>query len=177
MPQYKTEPPYKGQNGAWLSVALFYEMSRDLPQERRIMEPVFSFEERPGYVWCRKTFVELMDVTGYEWAMKYLNSWEHFERLLQSDWFFSEYQKWCDEVKANLKAAALKRISVISATSENEAQALAASRYLAEGGWERTRGRPSKNELKGEMKRLVEKVSHTDEDMQRIGLTIIQGGK
>jgi hypothetical protein len=170
---------YKAPQGIWRTQSLFWETWVRLPIEKRTSDPVFSFDTSlNGMINCRETFMELEDHTGYDWAIKYLHSWEHFEYLLQRDWFAKEVDNWNRELHAKLKARALKRITKIADLSENEAQALAASKYLAEKGWEKaSRGRPSKGELKGEMKRLVEEAERTSEDMQRIGLTVINGGK
>lgn len=170
---------YKGQNGQFLTLSLFHETARELPEDRRAAPAVFSFDnDIPGLVNCRRTFLELEDPTGYEWAMKYLDSWEHFERLLNSTWFLPHYEDWKRELLISLKAKAIKRITAISLTGTNEAQALAASKYLAEKGWERnTRGRPSKDDMKGEMRRLSTQIEETNKDMDRIGLSVITGGK
>lgn len=170
-------PPYKSSNGQWYTVSLFHEMSRERPIEIRACEPVFSFEEdRPGLINCRKTFVEVGDPTGYKWAMQYLGSYEHFERLLDASWFIPHFETWKREILADLKSQAIERIIAISGSSNNEAQALAASKYLAEKGWDKpNRGRPAKD--KGEMKRLTESIESTNQDAARIGLTLIHGGK
>lgn len=169
---------YKGKNNGWLTQSIFYEMWLELYPQNRHADPVFSlYKPRPGLIDCKTTFVEMDDVTGYDWAMKYLESYDHWLYLLDRQWFAKAYEVWKNELQAKLKARALRRITELT-TSTNEAQALAASKYLAERGWEKAgRGRPSKDEVKGEMKRLITQAETLDADAQRIGLTVIQGGK
>jgi hypothetical protein len=77
------------------------------------------------------------------------------------------------------RADAIQKIKQI-ADEGNDTQALQASKYLAEAGWDKqaARGRPSKEELKGELKRLANLSEQTNEDLERIGgLKLIKGGK
>lgn len=125
----------------------------------------------------KDTFVELGDPTGYDWAMKYLDSYDHWIRLMKTEWFRVQYESALAELLMKFKAAALKRIQEIQ-TSANEGQALAASKYMAERGWEKSgRGRPSKEEVTGEMKKLTRDIEQTDQDFDRLGLQVIKGGK
>lgn len=165
------KPPYKSDGNTWLTRTLFVEMARLFPDVTSY-EPVFSLnDDIPGYINCRKTFVSLKDPTGYKWAMKYLQSWEHFEKLLQAEWFVEAYQGWLKELKIKLKSEAIERISKIA--QEASPQALPANKYLATHDWEKAasdRGRPSKAELKGELKKQVKLLEQEQDDAKRIGL-------
>jgi len=128
----------------------------------------------------RELFIELGDYTGYKLAKEYLGGYPHLERLLKCAWFAKCFNKWKEELFINTKAKALEKIVEISQTEG--ASALAASKYLANGeyleGLETKRGRPSKEELKGELKRQVEAVSSTNEDFKRMtAFTVVNGGK
>ena len=132
-----------------------------------------------GLINCRRSFVYEGDPTGYLWALKYLDSYKHFERLLESTWFKDAFDQWVRELNMKNRADAIKKIKDI-AQSGNDTQSLQASKYLAEVGWEKQtgRGRPSKEELKGELKRLADLSQQTTDDLERIGgLKVINGGK
>ena len=61
---------------------------------------------------------------------------------------------------------------------ENGAQALAAAKFIAMQEYDKSiRGRPSKAALEGELKRAAEALTIEDDDMARIGLSVIKGGK
>jgi hypothetical protein len=61
---------------------------------------------------------------------------------------------------------------------ENGAQALAAAKFIATGEYDKSsRGRPSKAELDGKLKEAAQALSVEDEDLKRIGLKVINGGK
>lgn len=172
-------PPYKGSNGSWLTQSIFWDKWSQLAPGNKHAQPVFTFDsDRPGLINAKDTFLALGDLTGYEWAIKYLGSYDHWLYLMQRGWFSEQVEVWRNELHTRFKATALKRIQEISGSTANEAQSLAASKYLAERGWEKSsRGRPSKSELAGEMKKQAKIVDDLDEDVARLGLTLIQGGK
>lgn len=173
-----SKPPYKGANGGWMTEALFYDFSSLKASGKVVYEPVFSLhEDRPGLVNCRKTFVDLRDPTGYKWAMTYLGDWNHWLRLMRCHWFQEAYEIWIAELNMLLKSEAVAKVREIM-LSENPSQSLAAAKFMATKEYDRaTRGRPSKEEVKGELRKAAEAISIEDEDLARIGLQVITGGK
>jgi hypothetical protein len=161
-----------------LTRTLFYEQVQKFP-DQSAYEPQFTLGANiPGLINARVTFLELRDPTGYLWAIKYLSSWEHWEQLMTCSWFEAEYQAWLRELKSILRQEALKKISEIA--QGGSVQAFAAAKYLASYEWEkasRKAGAPSKEEMKGELAKAVKELNTLEEDAQRMGLTVIQGGK
>lgn len=173
------KPPYKGQNGIWLTEAIFWERWSNKPTNERVTEkPVFSlYDSRPGLINARETFVSLRDPTGRKWALTYLGDWNHWLRLMKCPWFREAVETWLVELNAQLKSEAMSKIYEIMG-GENGAQALQAAKYLAGEEYNKSaRGRPSKQELDGAMKQAAKAMSQEDEDLQRIGLKVIPGGK
>ncbi len=168
----RLSPPYKSPNNAWYTAALFWDMVITRTLEQRMIQPVFTLhEDKEGYVNCRKTFVELGDPTGYKWAMKYLGDWAHWKELVKAKWFAKALEEWREELRIKIQSEALDVIRAVSITDDK--QALVAAKYLAEYGWVKAgtgRGRPSKAEVQGELKKAVEAISVEDEDAKRIGL-------
>jgi len=172
------KPPYKGESGVWLTEALFYQKTFDRPKHRLICRPVFDlYDERPGLINCRTTFVDLKDPTGRKWALTYLGDWNHWLRLMRCQWFREAYEVWIAELNLQLKSEAIAKALEIMG-GENGAQALAAAKFIATQEYDKsTRGRPSKQELDGELKKAAQALSIEDEDLARIGLSVIKGGK
>lgn len=173
-------PPYKSVNN-YFTVALFHEMRHSTADSSReaMPSPVFSlYSDIPGLINAQATFVELRDPTGYKWAIKYLDSWKHWNLLCRLTWFQEALAIWQDALKNHLKAQAIQKILEIS---EGEtAQALPAAKYVAEEGWnakETQRGRPSKDEVDSKLKQAMRAASVVTDDAERIGLTVINGGK
>jgi len=173
-----TKPPYKGESGVWLTEALFYQKTVDKPKNRLICEPVFDlYDTRPGLINCRTTFVNLKDPTGRKWAMTYLGDWNHWLRLMRCAWFREAFEVWISELNLQLKSEAIAKALEIM-NGENGAQALAAAKFIATAEYDKSvRGRPSKQELEGQLKKAAEALTVEDEDLARIGLKVIAGGK
>jgi hypothetical protein len=171
----KPKPPFKTENNVWYTQALFWEHVINKPIDQRLFEPVFSlYDDKPGLINCRKTFVELGDPTGYKWAIRYLGDYEHWKRLVKCSWFQEAYDVWMNELKMKLQSEALDTIRDIS-QGENPAQALVASKYLASFEWEKKgRGRPSKEEVQGELKHAARVLSEEDKDFERIQLKVVK---
>lgn len=172
------KPPYRGENNIWLTEAIFYERAIEKPRDKWACEPVFSlYEDRPGLINARTTFVNLRDPTGRKWALTYLGDWNHWLRLMKCPWFREAYDTWISELNLQFKSEAISKVYEIL-HGENGAQALAAAKFLSSEEWDKkARGRPSKAELDGELKRAAQALSVEDEDLKRIGLKVINGGK
>lgn len=173
-----TKFPYKAENGIWLTEAIFWERATEKPLSLRTHEPIFSlYDDRPGLINCRTTFVNLRDPTGRKWALTYLGDWNHWLRLMKCKWFREAYDTWITELNLQLKSEALSKVLEIM-NGENAGQALAAAKYMASAEYDKPgRGRPSKAEREGELKRAAQALEVEDEDMVRIGLKVINGGR
>ena len=170
-----TKPPYVGEGNHFYKQQLFYERWILYAEDKRVIEPLFSlYYDKPGLINAKATFVELNDPTGYKWAMAYLGSWKHFQELLKGPWFREAFSVWLEELQAKTASEALVRIKEIAEGGGQ--QSLAASKYLVEQGWLSKRGRPSNAEVRGELKKAIEINETTKEDMERIGLKVIEGG-
>lgn len=170
-----TSPPYIGAAGGWLTATLFLERWYLLAESERGYKPLFSLTGRDGYINARTTFIELQDPTGYKWSQKYLGSWEHMERLLKAPWFVKEFEEWVVELEMKLKSEAIQK--VIEIASQPGPQAYLAAKYIAAHDWKNRahgRGRPSKEELSGELKRAAGILSREQEDAARMGLQVPQ---
>lgn len=123
----------------------------------------------------REHFLLSMDPTGYETAMKYFGSYEHWEVLLKTPWFKESHDKWQSELAAKIKSKAIRVIREIAENPEDK-QALAASKYLATAEYNKVdnRGRPSKEEVTGKLKQAVEIAEADLDDMKRIGLKVVK---
>jgi hypothetical protein len=170
------KPPYKTGNNVWLTQALFWEKTITFSANDRLEGcPVFSlYDDKKDCINCRKTFIEMGDPTGYKWAQEYLGDYEHWLRLMKCKWFQEAYDVWMNELKMKLRSEALDTIRTISNAGQ-PAQALVAAKYLASFEWEKAgRGRPSKQELQGEIKRAAKLLEVEDEDALRIGLKVVK---
>lgn len=173
----------RGDNGHLMTKSLFLDLwkydSEQPPQEPPywLVESLIPGDKRPVF---RDEFIKLRDVTGVKLANKYLEGYEHLQRLLEQSWFKDQYDMWVKIVYQTLKQEALERIVEIS--SEGSAQSLSAAKYIADmvSGeiTPKKRGRPSSEEVSGELKKQVRQLSKAEEDYNRItNWNVIKGGK
>lgn len=129
----------------------------------------------------RKKFLEYKDPTGYKLAMEYFGDFKGLQRFLKQKYFKNIWDGWQEELRAEIKSTALARIQEIA--QEGSAQSLVAAKYLANGEYiegidTKKRGRPTTEEVTGELKRQVKAVETRQNDYNRMtGLTVVQGGK
>ncbi len=171
--------PYRlrGENNQLLTASLFVEIWEAQNEQFRsvVQTPVFSLGDREGYINCRKTFIEFKDPTGAKWAEAYLEGVHHLNKLLGSTWFRDAFEDWVAELETLLQSEALEKIRAIASSSSPAA--FQAAKYLAGREWKKEKkGRPSKEAVRGALKREVDKLTQEDEDMARISprLTVVR---
>jgi len=177
---------FKGETGQWLTRALFFDrVVKTDTGPADYSRCLYYLSDNPDptnkRISLKQEFLKLGDVTGYKLAQKYLASYEHFKILIEkTPWFAEEFNLWVEELALKLKHEALERIKEIS--EEGSAQSLGASKYLANEEYNtkvtKVRGRPSKEEIAGELKKEAKVASQTIDDFKRMtGLSVVQGGK
>lgn len=157
---------------------LFYETT--LPEERPIFGTNWTLKEKDHeadgkvYISMKRVYLEMEDVTEYDFAMSALGSYKHWERLVESPIIRRHIDQWRKELNLKLKARAMK--SIIKAATEDEKLSFQAMKYLADNEYidkKNKRGRPSKEEINAELKKEVENSKTFKDDAERIGLKLV----
>jgi hypothetical protein len=163
--------------GALQTKGLFYELT--LPEERKIMGTSWTLKENDlkadGMVYksMKRVYLEMEDVTEYDFAMATLGSFKHWERVTESPILTKHITQWRKELNLKLKARAMR--SIIKAATEDEKVSFQAMKYLADNEYlDKTgkRGRPSKEEVNAELRKEVESSKTFKDDAERIGLKL-----
>lgn len=165
----KLKKPFRNGSGNYMTRALFHQIGLNIAGSE--IEPIFTLSgpHKPGTLSARETFLELGDPTGYKWANKYLDGWPHWQVLIKCKWFQDILEEWLLELETKFKIEAIDKIREIAAGSSQ--QALVAAKYLATLEYKKSgKGRPSKSEITGELKRATEALEVENEDARRIGL-------
>lgn len=156
---------------------LFYELT--LPEDRKVMGTSWTLKEddlhADGMVYksMKKLYIAMEDVTEYDFAMASLGSYKHWERVTESPIIRPHIEQWRKELNLKLKARAMK--SIIKSATEDEKLSFQAMKYLADNEYldkKTKRGRPSKDEVKAELRREVESSKNFRDDAERIGLKL-----
>lgn len=159
---------FRASNRKRLLKALFYEYNF---QDKSTVLYSLKDEDHKGYPSLSRLYLEMMDPTEYNFAIQYFESWDHWEALCQCAWFKPYIAKWRRELEVKIKSVALAQIKKEAAGGKS---AFTAAKYLLERGWEpkegqgRTKGRPSKDDIKKAADELVQAHSEIDKDFARI---------
>ena len=156
---------------------LYYELT--LPEDRKEMGTSWTLKEHDlqadgkTYKSMKKLYIEMEDVTEYDFAMVALGSFKHWERVTESPIIRPHINQWRKELNLKLKARAMR--SIIKAATEDEKLSFQAMKYLADNEYldkAGKRGRPSKEDVKAELRKEVEDSKTFRDDAERIGLKL-----
>ena len=176
-------PKYLNKQGGFRITNLFIDIcNRELLNigEPGINFPEFTFApddwtDVRGNVFksMRKLFLECGDVTGYDFAITVLGSYEHFRILSEHKLVGPQIESWQNEMKAKIDSFAVKNIEKIVAEGGTQVQ-LSAAKYLANRDYEEKGpvGKPATNNKKlKEETHARETARETKEEMERLGMT------
>ena len=150
-----------------MTKSLFVEQIQP-EQLGRGLVPMYSLNGMPGYIDVGLLYVELGDPTGYKFAMSIFESWDHFQYISGLAWFRRHLTLWEDELAVKMRSEAIKSLSDTAKNDGNKG--ITAAKYIAEKGWEKKRGRPSKADVERERKQQARIRAELDEDAARLNV-------
>jgi len=155
---------FKDTQNKWYTQALFLEMGYKA-------QAMFTLDdedkEYKGKVYpsLKKLYLALEDPTEYEVATKHLGGWEHWKRLRGNKLLARHLDAWQEELNIKLTAKGVK-LAIDIATTGGTFQA---AKWLADTGWKKSgAGRPSKEDIEGELKKQARDSDDYAEDVLRI---------
>jgi len=119
-------------------------------------EPTFCLKEddveRQGkmYISMRRLYLEIGDVTEYEFAKQVLGSWDHWQKIQKSSLLMEHINEWRIELEIKLRSQAIGAMKTVAI--EGGDKGISSAKWIAEGKWKGARGRPSKEEVTRERK-------------------------
>lgn len=100
------------------------------------------------YPSLKRLYLEMEDLTEYEFANTYLLGWRHWKRLCENKLLRKSIDEWREELELKVRARGIRE-----AVKAAEAGGFQAAKWLADRGWsQRVAGRPSKEEVEREKK-------------------------
>lgn len=129
---------FKDPLGRYITQSLFLEFNYEKKfAVYSLKDDDFDYEGK-FYPSLKRLYLMCADPTEYQFAMKYLYDWKHWQRLCDNKQIMREIADWREELQVSLQSAAL--IAMADMTENFQAQ-----KFLAERGWEKNRvGRPNK---------------------------------
>lgn len=162
-------------NRKYITAGLFVERERDdhtKPYAQYTLKDEDRVVDGRTYPSLKRLYLEMEDVTEYEFATVYLYNYDHWKELCGEKWFKEHLYKWRDELEMKLKAKALQTINQIAQSGGKES--LAASKFLYKEVWadreKDTPGRPTKKRIAEEAKNIVKESLKEVDDLKRLGI-------
>lgn len=116
------------------------------------------------YLSIKKLFLEMEDVTEYEFANQYFAGWAHWKRICANKVLLREIEEWRYELELKLRARSVLEMKELAAGGSYQA-----SKWLADKGWDvKPKGRPSKEDVAREMKVQADIRDEYSEDADRL---------
>lgn len=166
--------PFKNAQGARLSKQLFHEIWITLMEESRVCLPPFSLNtDREGLINFGRKYIEYGDVTGYKISMELFRDYAYWEFLMRSPWFKEAKENWDRSIYAKQISIATDALNEIARDPEDKGR-LSASKFLFDNGLKglglgpARRGRPSKEEVDGQVKLDALAAKEIEDDLKRI---------
>lgn len=170
---------FRSASNQRFTAQLFYDMWSTMPQHQRLIPPMYSLhDDVEGCINFRKEYLADMDPSGYKTATRLLENYDHWQYLMRTKWFKAAKAEWDKELAAKMEAEASDVLrSIMRGDDESvkiSEQISAAKVMLGKsktiGKAEETlkRGRPSKEEVQGELKEQARLTKEEQEDLERI---------
>ena len=165
----KYDPRFRNDQGLYYTQVLFYEMTNS---DKSTVLYTLKDQEHMGYPSIKQLYLEMEDITEYEFANEYFGGWSHWLKLQKSQWFREHLSQWREELELKIKARALHAVRRKAQSTDKDA--FSANKYLLEKGYETKKtssnpvGRVSKERIKEEALRLKEEEDSVREDAARI---------
>jgi len=143
----------KDSRGQPLTQSLFLELEYNDFAVFTLKDDDYEYEGKllPS---LKRLFIEMADPVEYDFANEYLLGWSHWKRLNNNKRLATHFEVWREELTLSMRSAEIRNIIDMSA----EGKSFQASKWLAEGGWnKRGAGRPSKQE-KQQHERIASKL-------------------
>jgi len=163
---------YLDSMGRYRTESLFLE--RSYGKNNPDLRPVYTLKDRDheGLRSAKQLYVMMQDPAEYAFAKEFLGSYEHWKKLCNCPWFQPYLTEWRHELEVKMRSQAVMSIHEMS-TGDNST-ALAAAKYIAERGWDKSkanqakRGRPTKEEVEHERKVQADMDTDMEAALERI---------
>lgn len=156
---------FRNGSNARLTKALFQEFAGE--DKSRILYTLKP--EDTNYPSIYRLYIFEDDLTEYTFANKYFENWEHWEMVAQSPWFKPFIARWRKELRLKLESLAMTHIVAEMKDGSSKNKYSAAKTVLDQINKQKPqRGRPSKEEVQGELIRQTHAERTLQDDLKRV---------
>lgn len=157
---------FRTSSGKLRTRGLFIEVS---PDPSNAMYSLGRADHPDGYPSLFLLYISEKDITEYRFAVKYFDSYAHWEAICEAPWFAPHIRAWRAELSALLKSEAFRRI--VEAAESTRSESLRANEYILERKWEKApKGRPSKEQVEKAATQIATEDARIKKDMERLDI-------
>ncbi len=162
---------FRTPQGNLVMSSLFVEYQGDQEHAIYCLKP-YDFTDHKGKFFpsLYLKYLEMEDVTEYDFANAYLEGIEHWDRLCQTAFFKPHVTKWRKHLELKLRAKALARVKQV-AENEDSKEHLQANKYLLDKGYvpkKQASSKLTKAQIKEAADKEVLDGDRIEEDFERI---------
>lgn len=154
----------RAANGIKLTRALFVETNTS-PTSEHVLYTLSDHDHPKGYKSIYKAYLEMEDVSEYDFATRFFGSMRHWRYLCSQDWFKPYHEEMKSDLQTKLKSRALVKIRSEADDPDNK-NYFQANKYLADKGYleKSQKGRPSS----AQVKLAAKEKAHADDELSDI---------
>lgn len=165
---------FKDEKGRYIVQGLFIEDSYNVDLASYSWggeDKVYKGQTFPS---LKKLYLEEGDPQEYLFAEKHLVDWPHWQRLCKNAIVGRHIEQWREELGYSLRSEGIATLIDLAINDKS----YQAAKWLADEGWIRkVKGRPSDKQVEGELKRRADIEQEYAEDLEIVGLKLIEGSK
>jgi len=151
-------------SGNWRTQSLFLELGYTPHAVYTLKEDDYEYKGKT-FPSIKKLYLELGDPTEYEFANTYLGGWEHWSRIFNNKLMTDRVEMWRQELELKLRCEGIKE-----ALQQSRDGNWQAAKWVADRGWEKKAGRPSKADKKKQLEFENQADNVVNADFTRLGL-------
>ena len=154
--------------GRYKTQSLFLETAYD-PEAFFTFDDVDKVYKGKTYVSLKRLYLEMEDVTEYAFADTHLAGWNHWKKICGNSAIREHIEEWRYELELKLTARALNKIKEMAEDGNYNA-----AKYIANKEYSSGKGRPTKADREGALKKAAMIDTETKEESARI-LSLVKG--
>lgn len=152
---------FKDEKGRYIVQGLFLEDRYNTDLSVFTLAGEDKVYKGKTYPSLKRLYLEYQDPKEYNFANTYLYDWPHWKRLCNNSIVGKHIEEWREELELKLVSEGV--LNLISLATDKES--FQAAKYLADRGWDKSeKGRPSNEQIEGEIKKRADKREEDDED-------------
>lgn len=137
---------FKDSRGRPLTQGLFLEIGYNTDFAVYTLKDVDFEYEGKTYPSLKRLYMEMSDPVEYNFATTHLGSWEQWQRISNNKILKKYIDPWRKELELKLRSEAVAEVIKFSKTDKG----FQAAKWLADKGFDKRAGRPSKEEIEAE---------------------------